>query len=116
MSTASNSESQEFIHFPLDQTITAISGHYIVVKEVCLPFRGRKLLYLVGYAIVDTSCCGVGGCTYAQVAGFVLNWKTKNNPAGHLVSKVEPIRDKSIQREVQRLIKKNEHVQQVNFI
>jgi hypothetical protein len=115
MSTASNFESQEYIHPPLNQAIMAISGHYIVIREVCVPFRGRKLFYLVGYAIVDASCCGVGGCTYAQVPGFVLSWKTRNNSEGQFVSKVEPIRDKTIQQEVQRLIKESEHVQQVNF-
>lgn len=106
---------KEYVHQELNQEITAIGGHYALVKEVRLPFRGREVLYLVGYGIFDTTCCGVGGCTYALVPGFILDWKSKTNRDGLAVSRVEPIRDETTRKEVRRLIKGTETVQQVRF-
>lgn len=85
------------------------------MREVRLPFRGREVLYLVGYGVFDTTCCGVGGCAYALAPGFVLEWKGKTNEDGLAVSRVEPIRDEVIQKEVRRLIENQEAVQEVRF-
>ena len=52
----------KYVHQPLNQEVTAIGGHYLLVKEVRLPFEGREVLYLVGHAAFDTICCGPGGC------------------------------------------------------
>lgn len=70
---------------------------------------------MVGGAIVDTSCCGVGGCAYALVPGFVLDWKYRRNEGGLAVSRVEPIRDQAVEGRVRRLIGQAEMVQQVDF-
>jgi hypothetical protein len=80
-----------------------------------MPFGGRELLYLVGHAAFDSTCCGVSGCAYALVVGFVLDWKNGRNKDGLAVSLVEPIRAETTQARVRRLIEKNEPVHQVNF-
>jgi hypothetical protein len=105
----------EVIHQPLNQEVTAIGGHYLLVKEVRLPFQGREVLYLVGHAAFETTCCGTGGCAYALVPGFILAWKTRTNGDGLAVSLVEPVDDEAVQEEIRRLILKGEMVQQVNF-
>jgi hypothetical protein len=107
---------REYVHQQLNQEITAIGGHYVLVKEVRLPFGGRELLYLVGHATFDTACCGVGGCAYAMVPGFVLNWKIRMNADGLPVSQVEAVHDPDRQEQVQRLIEKREPVHQVRFL
>jgi hypothetical protein len=106
---------KEYIHQRLNQEITAIGGHYVLMKEVRLPLQGREVLYVVGYAVIDTSCCGIGGCAYALVPGFILDWRYKRNKDGLAVSQVEPIQDEAIQKEVRWLIESNETVQQVSF-
>ena len=111
----SNSELQDFIHPILGQEITAIGGHYVFNKEGRLTFDSRQVLYLVGYAVVDTSCCGVGGCAYALVPGIVKGWKYKKDDDGLSVSQIEPIIDADQQQEIRRLIQKKEIVQQVTF-
>ena len=108
--------SNEYVHDPLNQEITAIGGHYILVSEVLLPFGGKDVLYLIGHAAFDTTCCGAGGCGYALVQGYVKSWKKKKNGASLPVSEVEPIRDPSVQKQIQRLIEKKEMVQQVIFM
>jgi hypothetical protein len=106
----------EYIHQEMNQEVTAIGGHYVLVKEVRLPFHGRELLYLVGHAAFDTTCCGVGGCAYALVPGFILSWKSRMNHEGLAVSQVETINDNGVQEQVRRLIEEMEVVQKVRFL
>jgi len=106
---------REYVHQPLQQKVTAIGGHYVLVKEDRLPFRGREILYLVGHAAFDTTCCGVGGCAYALVPGFVLDWKHTTNEDGLAVSRVVAIRDEAIQRDVRRLVERKEGIHQTQF-
>lgn len=105
----------DFTHPRLGEEVTAISGHYVFGKEIRLPYHGREILYFAGYAVLDSTCCGVGGCAYVFVPGFVQQWKYKHNPDNVPVSKVEPIRDQTVQKEVCRLIRKREMVYQVTF-
>jgi hypothetical protein len=81
----------EYVHQDLNQQITAIGGHYVLAKEVRLPFHGREILYLVGHAAFDTTCCGPGGCAYALVPGFVASWHSSQTEDGLAVSRLEPI-------------------------
>lgn len=104
-----------FIHYPLNQEITAIGGHYLFIKEVCLPYRGRDILYRVACATVDRSCCGVGGLGYAVVPGFLVSWHHTHTAEGLPISQVEPIRTPAVRKEIELLIKSKESVQQVNF-
>lgn len=105
----------EYVHPMLDEPVTAIGGHYVLVKEERLPFRGREVLYLVGYAAFDTSCCGIGGCGYALVPGFVVEWKSRTSEDGRPISRVEPIRDWQVRREIGLAIRAREGIGQVIF-
>ena len=110
-----NSDFQDFIHPELGQEITAIGGHYVFNNEQRLSFNDCDVLYLVGYAVVDTSCCGLGGCAYAMVPGYVRKWKYKKNEINEPVSEIEPVRDADDQAAISQLIQKKENVQQVTF-
>jgi hypothetical protein len=104
-----------YVHRPLNQEVTAIGGSYLLVKEDCLLFQDRSVLYLVGHAAFDATCCGTGGCAYALVPGFVLDWKSNTDREGLAISHVAPIRDPAVQDGVRRLIQAREMVQQVLF-
>jgi hypothetical protein len=105
----------DYVHPELNEEITAIGGHYVLTQEIRMPFQRKSLLYIVGHAVFDTSCCGVGGCGYVLVPGFILKWKYKKTESGHSVSRLKPIRNQTIQRDVKRLIEKREIVHQVQF-
>jgi hypothetical protein len=107
----------DYIHRDLNQEVTAAGGHYVLVKEMCLPFQGREVLVLVGYTVFDTACCGMGGCSYAVVPGFVLDWRHRTGEDGWPVSRLEPVRDKVVQEELRRLIGEEERggIQQILF-
>jgi hypothetical protein len=106
---------EKYVHQELNQEIIAIGGHYALVKEVRLLLGDRQVLYLVGYGVFDTTCCGVGGAAYALVPGFILDWKSETNEDGLAISHVEPIRDEVVRKEVQRLIQEQETVSEVRF-
>ena len=105
----------EYIHRGLNQQITAIGGHYVLVKEARLPYAGQEILYLVGHAAFDSTCCGTGGCAYALVPGFVASWRGSRTGDGLAISRIVPIRDAETQNKIRRLIERSETVQQVHF-
>lgn len=108
-------EANEYVHRELNREVTAIGGHYVLTRQVRMPFQGREILYVIGYAVFDTTCCCIGGLAYAHVPGFVLDWQGSKNEDGLAVSLVEPIHDKDMQREIRRLIEKTEVVHQIQF-
>jgi hypothetical protein len=106
----------QYIHQALNHEVAAIGGHYVLVKEARLLFQVREVLYVVGHAAFDTSCCGVGGCAFALVPGFVVSWKSQKNEDGRAVSEVEPVDDPGVREQLRTLVEKEEVVHQVRFL
>ena len=109
-------EIKEYVHDQLDNEVNAIGGWYIMTKEAQLPFQDKRVFYLTGHAQFDSTCCGVGGCSYAVVQGFIVKWKTKKNEHGIDVSQIVPISDPVLQKEIKTLIMRDEVISQVVFI
>jgi uncharacterized UPF0160 family protein len=105
----------DYVHQPLDQEIIAIGGHYITTEEVRVPFEGREILYLKGYAVMDTSCCGLKGCAFVHVKGFVVDWKVRTNPEGLEMTQVEPITDERMRERIRKLLQSKEVFHQIQF-
>ena len=110
-----NKEVVEYVHNELNKEVYAIGGHYVLTGNVRLPFHGREILYLTGFGVFDTTCCGSGGCCYVSVIGFIKGWQSKTDENGNFVTITEPVRDKSTQDELRRIIEKKEMVTQVSF-
>jgi len=105
---------KEHIHV-LNQEVRSISGWYLLEKEGTFPWAGQTVLYFVGNACVDASCCGMGGCRYALVPGFVHCLHCRQNPEGHWISEVVPIGDGKIRAAIVARLKEEELVSQVVF-
>ena len=86
---------------------------YTVEEEQLVPFLGREVLCEIGHALVDSSCCGVGGFRFAHVAGFVYQYRTKQDRLGRWISEIEPIEDEMIRTKLAKLLKEEHTVQQV---
>ena len=108
-------KTKEFVHPVLNEEVEAIGGVYVVEREERMEFDGKVVLYLICWAMVDRSCCGVGGCAYALVPGFVSRYKSRMNEEGFHVSEVVPIGDLSDQKAIKCLIEETATVQQVIF-
>lgn len=104
-----------YVHRPLGETVEAIGGSYRLVREERLPFEGGEVLYLVGHALFDTTCCGVGGCGYALVQGVVVRWRAMTSADGLPMTEVEPIADEALRDRLRRTLLEREKVQQVTF-
>jgi hypothetical protein len=99
----------------LNQEVQSISGWYKLYKEERIELMGKEFLYLVGDGVVESSCCGTGGCHYAVVPGSIVSWKSETNEEGLFTSVVEPIRDEKLQAELRKILSKKEGVSQVQF-
>ncbi|MBU1181214.1 MAG: hypothetical protein ABIJ52_06480 [Pseudomonadota bacterium] len=86
-----------------------------MTKEVRIPLGERNVFYMTGCAAFDTTCCGTGGCAFANVPGFILSWKNKFNSDDFYVSAIEPVTDFDIQNKIREIIRKKEGINQVNF-
>jgi hypothetical protein len=56
----------------LGTEIAAPSGYYTPIEERFLDQDGKRLLYVLGSACVETSCCGTGSWSYARAEGYVV--------------------------------------------
>jgi hypothetical protein len=104
-----------YVHKDLGTTVTAIGGHYTMDEERCLQFDGYEVLYLVGHAVVDTSCCGTGGCRYALVQGVITDLKSRRDRQGFPVSQVISVSDPLLRQKISEEIQHKEMVQQVIY-
>ena len=105
---------KEYTH-ELQVEYRSISGRYEPEKEGKIRVDGKEVLYVVGNAVVDSSCCGPWGCRYALVPGYVVKWKYKKDDKGNPVSIVSPITDEHVSKKIGKLLKKKEGVMQVQF-
>jgi len=106
---------REYTHLELNKDINFISGYYTPQKELRLKYNNREVLCIVGQGMIESSCCGMGGCRYAVVPGYLVNWKNKINEAGLPVSEVEPISDEKARQDISKIIKAKEIVSQIDF-
>ena len=105
---------KHFTH-ELNQEVRSISGYYEFQSEGKIEMEGREVLYVIGNATVDSSCCGTWGCCYALVPGYVLKWKYKESEEGIPVSEVEPIVDEDTKKKLKKLLELDHGVTQVQF-
>jgi hypothetical protein len=105
----------DFIHPPLDDTVSSIAGEYSFTREAVVAHERGDVLYVVGFARMDRSCCGHGACGYALVAGHVLELHAGLTAGGRPVSRVAPVGE-DLHREVSSLIQSREGVGQVHFL
>ncbi len=75
-------EKLEYTHTKLGEDVVCAAGYYTPLKEVRLKHNDREVLYVVGRAVMESSCCGFGSLTYISVPGYIVSWQEKTNEAG----------------------------------
>jgi hypothetical protein len=105
----------KYTHLQLDQDCTCFAGYYTPQKEVRLKYNNREVLYVLGQAVIESSCCASGCWQYAIVPGYIINWQSEKNEAGLPISEVEPISDEATRGNISRIIKDAEVLSQVDF-
>lgn len=105
----------KYTHLDLDKDVITIAGYYTPQKEDRLKYDNREVLYVIGQAIIESSCCGAAQWIYALVPGYIVKWKKETSADGLAVSEVEPIQDSQTRQSISQLIKEKEGVPQVEF-
>jgi hypothetical protein len=104
-----------YTHTRLNDEVHSIAGYYCPLKEGKLCYNGREVLYILGQATVDNSCCANGCWQYAMVPGYILHWQNDRDDAGQFTSQIEPITDGKAQETIRRLVRETTGVNQVDF-
>ncbi len=108
--------STKYTHLELGTDVEAgIAGYYTPQKEVRLRYNGREVLYVVGQAVVEASCCDAGSWVYVIVPGYIVSWQKTKNEAGLPVSEVELILDEEARDSIRRIIQTSEAISLVEF-
>ena len=105
----------KYTHLELNENVNCVAGYYTPQKEVRLKCDSREVLYVIGRAVIESSCCGTGDWGYALVPGYIVNWQTERNDAGLPVSEVEPVSDEAVKDSIRKIIKEAEGVSQTEF-
>ncbi len=105
----------EYTHPRLDEDLYCPAGYYTPQKETRLKYNNREVLYVVGHAVMESSCCGTGSWAYVLVPGYIVNWQNRTNEAGLPVSEVEPISDKGTRENMRRIIEEAESISRIEF-
>ena len=106
----------KYNHLELNEDIRTISGYYTPLSEIRLKYNNREVLYVVGQAVIESSCCGSGNWAYVLVPGYIVNWQNEKNKDGLSASEVERIPDKVEQANIKKIIKEAEHISQIEFL
>ncbi len=106
-----------FIHPELDQPVEFFGGSYRLTEEGILPFCGKAVLYFVGVAGLDSSCCGRGGCAFIKIPGFVLSRERKKDESGRLISEVFPVAPGEDRERISKILQERyPEVSQIDFL
>jgi len=105
----------KYTHLELNKEVSSIAGYYVPQKEVRLKYDNREVLYVIGQAVIESSCCAAGSWGYAVIPGYILKWQNETNEAGLPVSEIEPISNEEARKNISRLITEAEAVSQVEF-
>jgi hypothetical protein len=105
----------EFVHPELGVEVEAIGGYYLFTREEMLDHSVGRILYLVGCAVTDRSCCGPAGCSYAVVTGRIVSLRYCLREDGRSVSIMDPI-EESLYEDLAKAIRLKEGVSQVHFL
>lgn len=108
---------RSFMHPPLKELVNFFGGCYLFLEERCFPYREKEVLYLLGVAAVESSCCGPGGGVFIKVPGYIRSWKKEVTTSGQYLSEIESIVSITEQKEITKLLlEKHPECGQVDFI
>ncbi len=104
----------EYVH-EIPQTVEFVNGSYDLVAIKSRPIAGCNILYCLGEALLDNSCCGETRLCYALVIGEVVADQFRLTPEGRPVSLVEAIANEALATAIRSELLGAEAVSTVNF-
>ena len=71
--------------------VVAPSGYYQPIKEELLDYDGKQVLYVLGSACIEASCCGIGSWAYLRVQGYVVGEGDPGDENGRKATQIDTI-------------------------
>ena len=105
----------EYVHQKLGEDCFGIAGYYTPQKEIRLEYEGRQVLYVIGRAVLEASCCGKGDWNYVLVPGYIISWHNRVNAAGLDVSIIDPILDWETRNRLTQIMRDKEGIDWISF-
>ena len=94
----------KYVSEELGREVASPSGYYQPSEEGYLYYQGRGLLYTLGSACIEASCCGVGDWRYARVEGYVVDHAAGPGGGGGGPIEIETIEDEDERAAIHRLL------------
>jgi hypothetical protein len=88
----------------LGSEVQAPWGYYQAQEEGHLAYSGRQVLYTLGSACIEASCCGKGSWNYARVEGYVDEAGGHSDPAGMGPVEVDTVEDFGARAAITKLL------------
>lgn len=100
----------QYRHDPA-QSMELVNGHYELGEPKHAVIDGHNILYSLGSALLDNSCCGSFGCTYALVIGELAAGEAgKAAPLMHEIDAEAPLAER-----IRTTLFEREAINVVNF-
>ena len=84
--------------------VAAPSGYYQPLEQGSIDYDGKRLLYTLGIACVEASCCGIGSWNYLRVEGYVVENDSSQNQSDAKDIEIETIEDDSEKTAISELL------------
>jgi hypothetical protein len=95
--------------------IVAPSGYYQPVECGLLEHAGKRVLFTLGAACIEASCCGVGSWKYVRVEGIVVGEESPVLESGGEPIDIDTIEDDQTKRAIRKLISEKHPDARVEF-
>ena len=87
-----------------EEEVQAPWGYYQPLEVDTLEFKSRPVLYTLGSACIEASCCGKGSWNYARVEGYVTGGGPGWRPSGREPVEIDTIEDPGERSEIAKLL------------
>jgi hypothetical protein len=77
----------------LGNEVVAPSGYYQPLEEAFLDYSDKRLVYILGTACIDASCCGTSSWKYLRVEGYVVESNLSQGQSEGTGLEIETIED-----------------------
>jgi hypothetical protein len=95
---------KEYVHKGPGEEVQVNPWSCRLVEEGRLPCGGREFLYVIGDAVIGSSCVGAGTLRYIQVPGFIAQWHFRLDDDGNVISAVDPVTDDENRAHIQKTL------------
>jgi hypothetical protein len=108
---------ERYVHPELNHPWEFFSGTYVFIEEGRLTCLGKEVLFFIGLAEVQASCCGRGGGGFIKIPGFLQSWKFESAEDGRPVSGIERISDEGCRNEIRSVLRERfPAITQIEFL